>query len=220
MMWVADPGPHGGPPRLEPRRLALFGGSFDPPHRGHIAVAHAATEAFALDEVIFMPTGLQPLKPRGATAAYADRLAMVSLLCEARPHFWVSDLDAPRGDGRPNYTVETIEALQGLLPGAERVQMFAIAGADSFLELPRWYRSERLLELAEWIVVSRPGFSLAELSGLGLSKELMARVHLLETVHERVSATELRARLARGEDCSDSVSEAVLRYAREHHLYR
>lgn len=201
------------------RRVALFGGSFDPPHRGHVAVARAAAEAFALDSVVFMPTGLQPLKPGGAVASFADRIAMVSLVCASDPRFAVSDLDAPRGDGRPNYTVDTLEAMRGSVLEARSWRMFAIAGADSFLELPRWHRSRRLLELAEWIVVSRPGFSLEELSGLGLSEEMMARVHLLGTVQERVSATELRGRLARGEDCSDSVPEVVLEYVRAHHLY-
>lgn len=201
------------------RRVALFGGSFDPPHRGHVAVARTAAETFALDTVMFTPTGLQPLKPGGATAAYADRVAMVSLVCALDARFCVSGMDAPRGDGRPNYTVDTLEALSGKLEEVGGVRLFAIAGADSFLELPRWYRSRRLLELAEWIVVSRPGFALGELSVLRLPDEMMARVHLLETVHERVSATELRARLERGEDCSDAVSEAVLGYAREHHLY-
>jgi len=202
------------------RRVALFGGSFDPPHRGHVAVARGAAEAFALDSVIFMPTGLQPLKPGGATAPYADRMTMVSLVCGLDTRFSVSDLDRPRDNGRPNYTVDTLEALKGELRGAEGVRMFAIAGADSFLELPRWRESRRLLDMAEWIVVSRPGFSLRELARLDLPQEMMERVHLLETVQERVSATELRARLARGEDCSDSVDGAVLGYAREHQLYR
>ncbi len=202
------------------RRVALFGGSFDPPHRGHVAVARGAAEAFGLESVIFMPTGLQPLKPGGATAPYGDRMAMVSLVCGMDARFRVSDLDRPRDDGRPNYTVDTLEALKEGLPGAEDVRMFAIAGADSFLELPRWRESRRLLEMAEWIVVSRPGFSLRELAGLDLPKEMMDRVHLLETVQERVSATELRTRLRRGEDCSDSVDGAVLKYAREHQLYR
>jgi len=144
---------------------------------------------------------------------------MVSLVCGLDTRFSVSDLDRPRDNGRPNYTVDTLEALKGELRGAEGVRMFAIAGADSFLELPRWRESRRLLDMAEWIVVSRPGFSLRELARLDLPQEMMERVHLLETVQERVSATELRARLARGEDCSDSVPEAVLGYVREHHLY-
>ncbi len=142
---------------------------------------------------------------------------MVGLLCGLDARFAVSDLDAPRADGKPNYTVDTLEEMRELLPGA---RVFAIAGADSFLELPRWRAAERLLQLAEWIVVSRPGFSLGDLSGLGLPPGAMERVHLLGDVEERVSATELRGRLARGADCSDAVPGAVLEYVREHTLYR
>lgn len=197
-------------------RVALFGGSFDPPHRAHLAIAQAAADAFSLDRVWFAPTGLQPLKPRGASAPFVDRLAMVSLACEMDERFAVSDLDAPRSDGQPNYTVDTLERLKALWPS---LRIFAIAGADSFLELPRWRESPRLLELAEWIVVSRPGFSLSNLSAMGLPPEAMLRVHLLTTIDERVSATELRARLARGENCSDAVPSSVLRYLRDHNLY-
>ena len=142
---------------------------------------------------------------------------MTGLVCGLDPRFTVSDLDATRADGKPNYTVDTLAEMRELLPEA---RLFAIAGADSFLELPRWRASGRLLELAEWIVVSRPGFSLGDLSGLGLPPGAMARVHLLGDVEERVSATELRARLARGEDCSAAVPETVLKYVREHRLYR
>lgn len=198
-------------------RVALFGGSFDPPHRGHVAIARAAAQAFSLDTIFFAPTGLQPLKPQGAAASFADRLAMVSLVCGLDGRFCATDMDAPRADERPNYTVDTLEMLRGSVGEAD---LFAIAGADSFLELPRWHRADRLLELAEWIVVSRPGFALEDLSGLRLSAAAMSRVHLLETVWERVSATELRARLGRGEDCSDAVPEAVLAYIQGRHLYR
>ena len=206
-----------GDDNVKGMRLALFGGSFDPPHRGHIAVAHAAAEIFGLASVLFTPTALQPLKPTGASATYTDRIAMVSLVCASEPRFSVSELDAPRADGKPNYTVDTLEALRSMVPDA---RIFAIAGADSFLELPRWHGSERLLHLAEWIVVSRPGFELEELPSFYTATCSTARVHLLETVQETVSATQLRARLARGEDCSDSVPGNVLSYIRAHHLYR
>ncbi len=142
---------------------------------------------------------------------------MTRLLCGLDPRFVVSDMDAPRPDGGPNYTVDTLEEMRALLPEA---RLFAIAGADSFLELPRWRAAGRLLVLAEWIVVSRPGFSLGDLSGLGLPPGAMERVHLLGNVEERVSATELRARLRRGEDCSDAVPGAVLAYVRADDLYR
>ena len=199
------------------RRVALFGGSFDPPHRGHLSIAHAAADAFGLDAVLFAPTGHQPLKHWLAAASFADRLAMVRLACEADPRFLASEIDAPHSDGSPNYTLEALEEMRREMPEAE---LFAIAGADSFLTLRQWHEPDRLLELAAWIVVSRPGSSLHGLEGLKLSAAQQATVHLLETVHEDISSTELRRRLAAGEDCVDLLPEPVAAYIAEHGLYR
>jgi nicotinate-nucleotide adenylyltransferase len=198
-------------------RVALFGGSFDPPHHGHIAIATAAADVFDLDSVVFAPVGRQPLKPEGVPASFADRLAMVELACRADPRFAVSDLDAPRGDGSPNYTVQTLATLREAMPDA---RLFNLVGADSFLDLRRWHQPERLLDLAEWIVVSRPGFPLANLSALGLTPLQRGRVHLLQTVHEDVAATDLRERLETGDQCVDVLDPAVSAYIQAHHLYR
>jgi nicotinate-nucleotide adenylyltransferase len=198
-------------------RLALFGGSFDPPHHGHIAIATAAADVFDLDQVLFAPVGRQPLKAEGAPASFADRLAMVELACRSDSRFAVSDLDAPRSDGTPNYTVETLAALHEVMPDA---RLFNLVGADSFLDLPHWHEPERLLELAEWIVVSRPGFPLADLSALSLTPDQRGRVHLLQTVHEDVAATNLRERLEAGDPCADVLDAAVSAYIKAHTLYR
>ncbi len=198
-------------------RVALFGGSFDPPHHGHIAIATAAADVLDLDKVFFAPVGRQPLKPEGAPASFADRLAMVELACRTDPRFAMSDLDAPRSDGSPNYTVQTLTTLHEAVPDA---RLFNLVGADSFLNLPRWHEPERLLELAEWIVVSRPGFPLANPSALGLTPQQRGRVHLLQTVHEDVAATNLRERLEAGDPCADVLDPAVSVYIQAHHLYR
>jgi nicotinate-nucleotide adenylyltransferase len=198
-------------------RVALFGGSFDPPHHGHIAIATAAADAFDLDSVLFAPVGRQPLKSTHPPAPFADRIAMVELACKGDARFSVSELDAPRPDGTPNYTVDTLETLQQSMPDA---RLFNLVGADSFLDLPRWHEPGRLLELAEWIVVSRPGFQLADLSPLGLTPRQKCRVHLLKTVHEDVAATNLRGRLERGDLCTDVLSPEVSTYIESHHLYR
>jgi nicotinate-nucleotide adenylyltransferase len=197
-------------------RVALFGGSFDPPHRGPLAIATAAADAFDLDEVLFAPAGRQPLKPESAPAPFADRVAMLSLACIPDPRFGVSSLDAPHFDGTPNYTIETLTALHQLLPGDT---ILVLVGADSFLDLPRWRDPHHLLELAEWIVVSRPGFSLDDLSALSLTPNQQARVHLLETVHEDVAATNLRHRLETGDPCTDLLPRCVSDYIVTHHLY-
>jgi nicotinate-nucleotide adenylyltransferase len=218
-------------------RVALFGGTFDPIHCGHLRLAAAAADAFALDRVLFAPVGRQPLKSESPTASFADRLAMVTLAlaptpeptCNLRPAkctFEVSTLDAPHPTGTaPNYTIDTLTTLTNQLPGAT---LFVIAGADSFLNLPHWRAPAQLLALAEWIVVSRPGtppltpafLDLPQLASLALTPGQRARIHLLATVHENVSATELRGRLHQGDPCPDLLPPAVAGYIQSHHLYR
>jgi nicotinate-nucleotide adenylyltransferase len=197
-------------------RVALFGGTFDPIHRGHLAIASAAANVFALETVLFAPVGKQPLKLEGTLAGFADRLEMVTLACRADPRFAASRLDAPHVDGSVNYTVDALTELRREMPDAT---LFVLVGADSFLELRQWRKSDQLLELAEWIVVSRPGFSLNDFAGLGLSGSQMGRVHVLNSVHEEVSATELRKRLRSGDDCGDLIPAVVAEYIRAHRLY-
>jgi nicotinate-nucleotide adenylyltransferase len=113
--------------------------------------------------------------------------------------------------------VDTLAALRERMP---KDRLFSLAGADSFLTMRRWHQPNRLLELAEWIVVSRPGFALADLSGMELSAGQLSRVHLLETVHEDVAATNLRERLEAGDVCADVLEPGVAAYIQEHRLYR
>jgi len=211
-------------------RVAFFGGTFDPPHRGHLAVARAAAKEFSLDTVLFAPTAHQPLKPNGASANFGDRLAMVELLCATEhdsarvSRFIPSTLDAPRDDGQPNYTVDTLHRLlsefQERAPKPAGIVLFSIVGADSFLDLRRWREPDALLATAEWIVVSRPGFSLTDLAPLALTPLQQARVHLLEGIHEPASASEVRERLEAGLDCSALLTPEVLCYIDKHGLYR
>lgn len=203
-------------------RIGFFGGSFDPPHLGHLAVGLAAARAFVLDKILIAPTGLQPLKPDGASASFQDRLAMVSLLCELQPagsgaQFEPSEIDAPRKDGLPNYTVDTLATLRTRLDTSDSI--FVLLGADAFLGLPAWKSHETLLSIADWIVVSRPGVSLQELEQLQLSSRQLKRVHLLEQVDEPASATDIRVLLRAGSDCADLLPGSILQYIRTHHLY-
>jgi nicotinate-nucleotide adenylyltransferase len=211
-------------------RIAFFGGTFDPIHRGHLRLAAAAADAFDLHRVLFAPVGQQPLKSEGAMASFAGRVEMTRLaLDEPRiwdgkpvppdPRFAVSTLDAPHPDGSPNYTVDTIRAVVREFPVSK---LFVLVGADSFLDLRRWRSPDRLLAVAEWIVVSRPEFPLtdAQLAPLSLTPAQRARVHLLTTVHEDVSATELRRRLRLGDPCPGLLPPSVAAYIRTHHLYR
>ena len=203
-------------------RVALFGGTFDPPHLGHMGIARAAAEALALETVLFAPVGHQPLKPGMTLTSFADRFAMVRLACErergapAGVRFVASTIDAPQPNGEPNYTVDTLERLRREMPEAT---IFNLVGADSFLTLRKWREPERLLELAEWIVASRPGYSLEDLSAVALTEAERARVHLLETVHYDVSSTTLRSRLAEGEECRELLPAPVADYIQSHGLY-
>jgi len=219
-------------------RVAFFGGTFDPIHCVHLRLASSAADAFALDRVLFAPVGKQPLKAEAAIASYADRFAMVALALATGvqhqpatedlppatgdspgPRFAVSALDAPRSDGSPNYTVDSLAALAQELPSAT---LFVLTGADSFLDLRCWRSPDRLLALAEWIVVSRPDFPLSEsqLAPLALTAAQRARVHLLTTMHEEVSATDLRRRLQAGDPCPGLLPPAVADYIQAHGLYR
>jgi nicotinate-nucleotide adenylyltransferase len=214
-------------------RIGYFGGSFDPPHLGHLAVARAAAAAFHLDEVLFVPTAHQPLKPAGTAAPYADRLAMTTLLCAADPTFAAADLEAPTPTRTPNYTIDTLTRLQHLHPAAH---IFVLIGADAFLTLPQWRAPTQLLHLADWIVISRPGSTfpanLAEgLPALTLTPAQLNRIHPLTGIAEPASATEARALLRNlpttGPIPPDLEAQlqtllppAILTYIRTHHLYR
>jgi nicotinate-nucleotide adenylyltransferase len=203
------------------QRVALFGGTFDPPHRGHLAIARAAAYNFSLDRVLFAPTGKQPLKTAAPGARYADRFAMVQLAIAGEDHFEITSLDAPRADGAANFTVDTLSRLGTELAiesGAE-TKIFCITGADAFLDIRRWRQPELLLELAEWIVVSRPGFSLSDLTPLALTPLQSSHVHLLEGVNVDVSATQLREALHAGLDVDAYLPPGVGDYIRQHHLY-
>jgi nicotinate-nucleotide adenylyltransferase len=148
-------------------RIAFFGGSFDPPHLGHLAVARAARDAFHLDTVLFAPVGAQPLKPEGSSASFEDRLAMTRLAIEGQPGFEVSLADAPKSSPArspqrpPNYTIDTLESLRAeFMPACA---LHCLMGADSFFGLRRWHRAAEIPYAAALIVASRPGQPLAGL---------------------------------------------------------
>lgn len=123
-------------------RVAFFGGSFDPPHLGHLAVARAAQTAFKLDTVLFAPVGAQPLKPEGSSASFEQRLAMTRLAIEGEPGFAISLADAPKPTGEPNYTLETLQALRAGI-GADSA-LYCLMGADSFFGVQRWHRAAEI----------------------------------------------------------------------------
>jgi nicotinate-nucleotide adenylyltransferase len=200
-------------------RLGYFGGTFDPPHLGHLAVARAAADAFALDRVLLVPTASQPLKPTSPIANYAERLAMVSILCKADSRCEASNLEAPSEPFAPNYTIDTLDRLRVMDPTAK---IYVIVGADAFHDLPRWRSPERLLETADWIVLTRPNLVSADQMAVNwplLTATQQQRVHLLPTFSHPASSSEIRTELHNGSSCLEMLPPDLLDYIRGHHLY-
>jgi nicotinate-nucleotide adenylyltransferase len=146
------------------QRVAFFGGSFDPPHLGHLAVANAAKAALALDAVLFVPVGAQPLKPSGSSASFEDRIAMTRLAIEGERAFRLSLADAPRPGGEPNYTLESLVAVKTDLP--QNCKLYCLLGADSFGGFQQWFRAAEIPFVAPLIVASRPGQPLYDLQAM------------------------------------------------------
>ncbi len=140
-------------------RVAFFGGSFDPPHMGHLAIARAARDAFHLNVVLFAPVGAQPLKPEGSAAGFEDRLAMTRLAIQGEPGFAVSLADAPKTCGNrdlmPNYTLDALDGLRAEFK--PETALYCLMGADSFFGLQHWHRAAEIPYAASLIVASRPG---------------------------------------------------------------
>lgn len=184
-------------------RIGFYGGSFDPPHRGHLALALAAADQFALDRVLLAPVGVQPLKEHQPATDFLHRYAMTALAAQADPRLQPSLLDAPQ-PGRPNFTVETLERLRASLQTERAMQqdagtedvLFTLLGADSFLDLRRWRQPERLLALCDWIVATRPGYELGHVLATAMAS-LPAGIHATEE-HDPAHGAYLRLQHADG----------------------
>src|SRR5271154_7108398 len=223
-------------------RSAFFGGSFDPPHRGHLAIAHAAIERLALDRVWMAPAGVQPLKLNDFATSYQDRLAMVELAVAGDLHIVASAIDAPRSDGQPNFTIDVLLQIRGALASSDR--LFFLLGADAFLSLRQWHRAAELPFVCEFAVAGRPGFSIDDLAAalpdtIAAARETsgdaspaliawelrdqqgrQSKLYLMPDLNEDISATDIRAAVA-GEKAAERVlCPSVLRYIEEKGLYQ
>lgn len=223
--------PSGGGHR---RSVALFGGTFDPVHAGHIAVAQAAQRRFHLDAIHFIPSSRPPHKPQQELAPFAHRYAMVALGCAGHPGFLPSLAEAPvTGGATPQvfYSIDTVRRFRRDHPDDH---LYFILGADQFLELPTWKSYEALLDACDFIIASRPGFRLDALR-LVIPPEKLGRsaghdahkialrkseVHLLTTVSSHVSSTEVRERRARKQTIHGLVPALVEEYIVGQALYR
>jgi nicotinate-nucleotide adenylyltransferase len=137
--------------------IALFGGTFDPIHAGHLRAAQVAARKFRLDKILFIPSGNPPHKLTNYLTAFHHRFSMVALACAGDPRFIPSLLEAPKTDGGLHYSIATTERVKRSL--GPKDHLFFLLGLDAFLDLPHWKEYRRLLDLVDFIVVSRPGFS-------------------------------------------------------------
>ena len=189
-------------------RLGIFGGSFDPPHLGHLLPAIDAAEALALDAVRFVPAAVQPFKAGRASASPRDRLAMTERLVAGVPGFTADGREIDRPG--LSYTVETLAGLATEFAGAE---LFLLLGADAFALLDQWREPERIRDLATVVVMARNGDSLSD-------RLALPGVRVLQTRRVDISSTELRARVRDGRTIRGFVPDAVADYIAEHRLYR
>ena len=187
-------------------RLALYGGTFDPIHEAHLAVAREAADRFQLDCVLFIPAASPPHKHRGAHASYEDRVRMAELATAGTPRFRVSRLE--EGTTR-SYSIDTIEKVRAEL--APEDELFFIIGADAFAEIHTWHRWRDVARAVRFLVLSRPN------SVYAAPRE--ARFEKLDTLHMDVSSSEIRRGIAAGERV-EGLPAAVRAYIEEHGLYR
>ena len=190
-------------------RLGIFGGSFDPPHVGHLLVAVDAFEALSLDKLIFVPAAVQPLKAGMAAATPHHRLSMVRLLVGADPRFGVDAVEIERAG--LSYTVDTLETFAQRFPSAER---FFLVGEDAMMAFAAWKAPQQIMRLAQVVILRRPGAATADPSKapdgtIALSTRLID-----------VSSTEIRERVRDGKSIRGFVPESVAAFIETERLYR
>jgi len=224
--------------------IALFGGTFDPVHRGHVVVARAAAAKFGLKQVWFVPADIPPHKQKTPITSFYHRYAMVALAVAGEKEFLPSLVEAPSLDEtnaarKPSYSIDTVRRVKKSLGKSDH--LYFLIGMDAFKDIAKWYKPEELLAECDFIVAARPGFSLADVA-TALPQELRpsdavtklfrkekmegplvlpgATLHLLPETHENVSATQIRSAAARGGALKRLVPDAVAEYIEKERLYR
>jgi nicotinate-nucleotide adenylyltransferase len=194
------------------RRIGVFGGSFDPPHLAHRALARVARDTLALDELRWLPAGTPWQKAGRDLASATDREAMVAVLIAGEAGFMLDPRELRRSG--PSYTVDTLRELASEQPGAE---LFLVMGADQFTGLASWREATELPRLATLAVAAREGQAVQPPAGWPGAAPAWRTLRLPR--HD-ISATEVRRRVAASEAVSPLVGDAVARYIDQRHLYR
>lgn len=201
----------------EARKIAVFGGTFDPIHFGHLIVSEEVRAKLALEEVLFIPAGQPWLKANRPVSSARDRVEMVRLAIADNPHFQLSTTEVDRPG--PSYAVDTIDELRQRL-GSE-AKLFFLLGSDALDELPQWKEPRRLIQLCRLVVFTRPGFSLPPMEPLesaipGLAKNSVS----VQVPQVDISATDIRRRVAQGASIRQFVPLTVEKYILQQGLYR
>ena len=227
--------------------IGLFGGSFDPIHRGHLALAHAAAGRCSLRQILFVPANVPPHKQKQPLTPFLHRYTMVALATQDEKQFTSSLLEAPEyatthvsaERGSANYSIDTVRRLKKTLKKSDR--LFFLIGIDAFRDIAKWREATALLAECDFIVASRPGYSLRDVAE-SLPENLRppaavtrpfhkqpatgdlvlpgVTLHLLEGVNQNVSATAIRAAAAQGKPLARWLNPPVADYIRKHNLYR
>jgi nicotinate-nucleotide adenylyltransferase len=213
------PGPVGPPAPVRPGSIGIMGGTFDPIHVGHLAIAEEAREALGLARILFVPAAVPPHRPAGSASAAADRAAMVALAIEGNPTFELSRVELDRPG--PSFTSDTIEALATSERAAgHEPDLTFILSAETLRDLPTWHAPELVLDACRLAVAPRDGFTAPDRAWL---RERFAgrevRVDYLAGPHLEVSSTVIRQRRAAGRSIRYLVPPAVERYIDDHGLY-
>lgn len=196
------------------RRIGLLGGTFDPPHKGHLALAAAAREQLALDTVLFLPVGDPPHKQDRVITAVSHRVNMVQLTIADHPHYTLDESDIHRP--RPHSTVTLLPLLRQQHPDAA---FWLIIGADSLRDFPTWHNPDELVTHCRLAVLSRPAVVL-DWQGLQTAVSgLQTAVDFLDPPHFLISSTDIRQRVRDGAAIAGMVETAVSDYITTHHLY-
>lgn len=218
-------------------KLALFGGTFDPVHRGHLAIARAAAAKFDLDRVYFVPADLPPHKGNRNLAEFQHRFAMLALATADEERFVPSLLEAD--SGQPNYSIRTVRRMKSALGKSDT--LYFLIGIDAFMEISTWKQPVQLLSECDFIVASRPGYAMADLvealpEGVRPSGSVLqtlrkqqaggmialpsTRIHVLPDVNEPMSSTRIRAASRKSvQQLSRYVPAIVARYIKKENLY-